>query len=199
MSKGELTRQRILEAAEEVFAQQSYAAARLEDVAQRVGIKRAAIVYYFRDKQELYDCVEAGLFEALENAIRARLATAASGLDKLLALVDSSLDFMVEKPSLARFILRNIADRYPAATDPVRYSRAILHHWHQIVADGQASGEFGPVDAMQLMQIVGGATLHFATIEQLPGEDYVYSTRDAKVVQNFRALLHKTCRHLVAA
>ncbi len=53
-TRGEHTRISILDAAESIFANRSYMAARLEDVAQEVGIKRAAIVYHFRDKQALF-------------------------------------------------------------------------------------------------------------------------------------------------
>ncbi|MGH7287017.1 MAG: TetR family transcriptional regulator, partial [Myxococcota bacterium] len=54
-SKALRTRAAILAAAEAVFAERGFAAARLEDVAARVGIRRASIVYHFRDKRELYD------------------------------------------------------------------------------------------------------------------------------------------------
>ena len=56
------TRDQILDAAEAVFAEKGFAAARLEDVAERVGIRRASIVYYFRDKQQLYDAVLTTVF-----------------------------------------------------------------------------------------------------------------------------------------
>jgi TetR/AcrR family transcriptional regulator len=196
-TRGEITRQKILDAAEQVFAEQSYAAARLEDVAQLVGIKRAAIVYYFRDKQELFDAVESGLYAALEAAIRSRLETATTHLDKLFALVDSSLEFLVERPSLAKLILRNIADSYPAASDPVRYSQSILRFWEEIVAAGQASGEFGPVNTMQLMQILGGSTLYFATTAELLGQGKQYNATDPAVLNEFRAILHKTAESLL--
>tara|TARA_R110002049_G_scaffold150602_5_gene313734 strand:- start:5336 stop:5974 length:639 start_codon:yes stop_codon:yes gene_type:complete len=196
-TRGEITRRKILDAAEEVFAEQSYAAARLEDVAQRVGIKRAAIVYYFRDKQELFDAVESGLYAALEAAIRSRLETATTHLDRLFALIDSSLDFLVERPSLAKLILRNIADSYPAASDPVRYSQSILRFWEEIVAAGQASGEFGPVDTMHVMQILGGSTLYFATTAELLGQDKQYNVTDPEVLNEFRAILHKTGESLL--
>jgi TetR/AcrR family transcriptional regulator len=198
-TRGERTRESILDAAESVFASQSYAAARLEDVAQLVGIKRAGIVYYFRDKQALFEAVESRLYLGLAQAVTARMDRAATHTEELLALVDSCLDFMVERPSLARLILRNIADVYPAsASDPVQYSRPIVEFFERIVAAGQAAGEFGPVNAMQLMQIVGGGILHYATTERLLGESRRYSMDDTETKEVFRALLHKTTLHLVS-
>ncbi len=199
VTRGERTRENILDAAESVFANQSYAAARLEDVAQQVGIKRAAIVYYFRDKQALFEAVESRLFLGLIEAVSARLEPTENHQQQLLALIDSCLDFMVERPSLARLILRNIADVYPAsASDPVQHSRPILEFFEQIVTAGQASDEFGPVNAMQLMQIVGGGILHYATTEQLLGDDHRYQMNDAETKEVFRDLLHKTALNLVS-
>ena len=61
-SRAERTRTAILVAAEGLFAQKGFDATRLEDVAAAVGIRRASIVYYFRDKRELYDAVLEDVF-----------------------------------------------------------------------------------------------------------------------------------------
>lgn len=47
-------RDRILEAAREEFAERGFAAARLEDVAKRVGISRAALYLAFDSKEEMF-------------------------------------------------------------------------------------------------------------------------------------------------
>ncbi|TFG91552.1 MAG: TetR/AcrR family transcriptional regulator, partial [Myxococcales bacterium] len=60
-SRAEQTRTALLDASEALFAERGFDATRLEDVALRVGIRRASIVYYYRDKRELYDAVLAQL------------------------------------------------------------------------------------------------------------------------------------------
>ena len=72
--RGEVTRQAILEAAERLFAEVGFAAARLEDVAEEVGIRRPSIIYYFASKQELYDEVEASIFAEMHRVTQARVA-----------------------------------------------------------------------------------------------------------------------------
>jgi len=57
------TRSGILGAAERLFAQRGYQATRLEEIAEQVGIRRASLFYYFKDKRALYDAV-------LENVLR---------------------------------------------------------------------------------------------------------------------------------
>src|SRR5436305_15291656 len=48
------TRQRLIEAAGEIFAEQGRAAARVRDICDRAGTNIAAINYHFGDKTSLY-------------------------------------------------------------------------------------------------------------------------------------------------
>ena len=77
-SRAERTRAAVLEAAEAIFAEKGFAATRLEDVADRVGIRRASIVYYFKDKKELYHAVLASVFGGLLERIQTALSGPAS-------------------------------------------------------------------------------------------------------------------------
>src|SRR3977135_3044040 len=47
------TRERVLEAADEVFARRGFYAARLEEIAERAGFTRGAVYSNFRGKDEL--------------------------------------------------------------------------------------------------------------------------------------------------
>jgi AcrR family transcriptional regulator len=51
------TRQRVLDAAGEVFAEQGYRAATVRSICERAGANVAAINYYFGDKDRLYEAV----------------------------------------------------------------------------------------------------------------------------------------------
>ncbi len=48
------TRQRLLEVAGEVFAEQGFRAATVREICKRAGANLAAVNYYFRDKENLY-------------------------------------------------------------------------------------------------------------------------------------------------
>jgi TetR/AcrR family transcriptional regulator len=183
LPKGEITRQRILEAGETVFAELGFAAARLEDVANAVGIRRASIVYYFRNKQELYDAVEAGIFSALQAHSRSRLEAGASAMTRLQQLFDSWLEFMSARPTAARIIMRNTADITPRSSNPVEFSEGSLVDVENIVRQGQADGEFGATEPMQILTIVGASILNYVCLGSLLAE--------------FRELLHRTLRALV--
>ena len=48
------TRDRLLEAAGEVFAQKGFLAASVGEITERAGANRAAVNYYYRTKEDLY-------------------------------------------------------------------------------------------------------------------------------------------------
>ena len=51
------TAERILDAAEDLFAQKGYSATSLGDVADRVGIRSPSLYNHFRNKEALYEAV----------------------------------------------------------------------------------------------------------------------------------------------
>ena len=62
--------QLILDAACEVFADCGFSAARLSDVAERAGVAKANVLYYYRSKAQLYEAVLDSIVEPLLEASR---------------------------------------------------------------------------------------------------------------------------------
>lgn len=197
LNRGEATRQKILDAAETLFADLSFDVARLEDVAQEVGIRRASIVYYFKSKQELYDAVEADIFAELLQSSRARLATGTSAWERVQLIIDSWLDFMVARPTAARLILRNCADLTPRSLNPMEFSETTLAQLETAIKDGHASGEFSAVDPVMLLHILGAGVLHYVCLGQLLGAERSYDPAEPQRLATFRGLLHQTLSALL--
>jgi TetR/AcrR family transcriptional regulator len=189
--RGEVTRQAILDAAERVFAEVGFAAARLEDVAEDVGIRRPSIVYYFASKQELYDEVEAAIFADMHAFAQARAAGIEEPFARLLALLDAWLDFNVGRPNAARIILRLTADATPRQDNPIEFSASALEDIDRVVAEGVASGAFRPVTPMQVLNgVAAGALLYVCNSDQV-GENRRYDPADPVELSAFRALMHR--------
>ncbi len=108
--RGNSTRVAILQAAEHVFAEQGFDRARLEDVASEVGIRRASIVYYFRDKRELYHTVLADMFADYAVALESALFGPGDVVERMEAAVVGWVDFVAARPTFARVLLRELAD-----------------------------------------------------------------------------------------
>lgn len=197
-ARGDATRLAILDAAERIFAEVGYAAARLEDVAQVVGIRRPSIVYYFPGKQQLYDEVEAGIFAAMQQFVTARMAGADKPIERLLALFDGWLDFMVHRPTAARIIQRVVADPAPRGDDPVQFSEPALRELEAIVAAGVADGSFREIPAMHILNSVAAGALFYVCNARQLGPGRQYDPADPATLEAFRAILHEQARAVVS-
>lgn len=196
--RGETTRQAILDAAETVFAEVGFTTARLEDVAAAVGIRRPSIVYYFTTKQELYDAVEADIFAAMHGRAIQRVAAEQAPIDKLIALLDGWLDFLVRRPTAARIIQRLVADVTPRAGDPTQFSNILLRDVETVVNEGVALGAFRPLPPMHIVNAVGSSSLFYVCNGKQLGANRSYDAADPKELESFRDLLHLLIRAAVA-
>jgi len=80
----------IVDAALEVFAEKGFAAAKLDDIARRAGVSKAALYLYFDTKKEIFRAVAraavASLVEALESQAEGADAPFAELAPRLLGL-----------------------------------------------------------------------------------------------------------------
>lgn len=197
-ARGEATRHAILDAAETVFAEVGFATARLEDVAAAVGIRRPSIIYYFANKQDLYDAVEADIFACMHNVALKRTEAESTPIDKLLALLDGWLDFLVARPTAARIIQRLVADVTPRRGNPTQFSNVLLRDVEVVVSEGIASGDFRAISPMHVVNAVGSSSLFYVCNGKQLGNDRSYDAADPKELESFRALLHLLTRAAVA-
>ena len=173
--KAERTRARILAAAESLFAARGFDATRLEDVAAAVGIKRASIVYHFRDKADLYDAVLADLLGALHARLAPALLGEGAFATRIEQAVSTWIDAMAARPALARLLLREVAD-----TAPGRASRLAPHlpPFFALVERALTAPDAAPppggADPVAVASQVAGATVFFiaAMPALLPGRDF---------------------------
>jgi AcrR family transcriptional regulator len=163
--RGERTRARILEAATDLFAKKGYSDTRLEEIASRVGVQRAALIYYFRNKRDLYEAVfTEGTTDLLER-LGSIFATDGPPPEQIEAMVHAWVDVITERPWIARLILREIAGA-TATREPrfAPHARRILELVETVLEQGRKSGVFQPVDALHLASAVGGTTVFFVSV-----------------------------------
>ena len=191
-SRGEVTRERILDEAERIFAELDYSATRLEDVARAVGIRRASIIYYFPTKQQLYEAVQERAYSALVAHVRQSVESVRADSERLLALLDATLDFLVERPTLARISLRDSVTSYEDSDVPVRYSSPMLEVWERVVREGQVAGEVITCTPVHLMYALGAGIIFFAATAGVIGSARRYDPAASDQLEAYRALMHAT-------
>lgn len=162
--KAERTRATILAAAEQVFADKGYAAARLEDVAARAGIRRASIIYYFRDKRELHDAVLADVFEELLERYQTVLGAPVPLPQRIESIVDAWVGYVAERPTVARLLLWEVADRsHERPAVAAGQGAAVIDALTSAIQEGQRQGLFHAIDPVHFIFTIVGATVFFVT------------------------------------
>jgi TetR/AcrR family transcriptional regulator len=153
----------VLAAAEARFAERGFAATRLEDVALRVGVRRASLLYYFRDKEELYDAVLAELTRVLLARVSAALRGPGTLAERGLAAVGAWVDFVGERPGFARILLREAVDATTERAPRIaRHAAPFYALAEELFVEARASGlSSASLDPIQLASQVAGTTLFF--------------------------------------
>lgn len=100
----ERTRQAILAAAVEEFADRGLAGARVDAIAGQSGANKRMLYYYFDSKEQLYLAVLERAYGAMRQAERGLNLTGAAPLDAIRALVEFKFDYYPEHPRLIRLL-----------------------------------------------------------------------------------------------
>lgn len=162
-ARGEETRRAILRAAEVVFAELGYDGARMDDVAKRVGIHRASLSYYFRDKQTLYEALLDDLFGDLASRYSAAFQGPGSATERMLKCIDVWAEQVEARPGMLRISLWEIARATAAKPVPLASRvRPIVELLSDAVRAGQRDGIFRDVDPVGFVMSVAGTTSFLA-------------------------------------
>jgi TetR/AcrR family transcriptional regulator len=198
-AKAERTRAAILAAAERLFAERGFDATRLEDVAAAVGIRRASIVYHFRDKPELYDAVLADVLGALRERLAAALLGEGRFATRVERAVSAWIDAVVARPALARLLLREVADGGPARSSRLApHLPAFFALVERALAAPDAPSPIGVDPVAVASQVAGGAVFFVAAMPTLL-TGVAFEPREPARLEGLRRELLGTVRRLLDA
>ena len=116
--KNQTLKEKIIDTAEESFAEHGYGNTKMLDVAQKAGVNHALIHYYFSTKEHLYETVVNRLFEKWRDQIRSFDWTSADPETVLRTYITQYFAFHVESENLQkirtwdRMEQRNLFDMY---------------------------------------------------------------------------------------
>jgi AcrR family transcriptional regulator len=140
--KGRRTAERILDAAEEAFAEKGFEGTTLRDVADRVGIRIPSLYNHFDSKEAIYAAVlERGIAPVLRTLVESAVDRGEEGNPE--DIVSETLELLVRRPNLPRLVLHE-------TLDGGRHLRQLLQAWlgpllsqaEKIVAAGPAANRW---------------------------------------------------------
>ncbi len=102
------TEQRIIAVAKQVFIEKGYEQANMCLIAERVGINRPALHYYFRTKEKLYEAVYSEIMSEVIPAIQDTLLQGKSLRDNIADIVDIYFNMLEKNPGIPLFIINEI-------------------------------------------------------------------------------------------
>jgi TetR/AcrR family transcriptional regulator len=165
-NKAERTQAAILAAAENHFSRLGYAATRLEDIADELGLTRAALFYYFKDKRTLYDAMLADTFSTFANELKHLLEPRSGTISERLELAAGAwVDAVVSRPNLARLILRFVADGIEQPWQRIFIENdQIPQKFFELFEEGRRTGELKPLhdDPFHFASAIIGTPVFYA-------------------------------------
>lgn len=107
-TKDKLTEDKIFDAATEVFEEKGLTGTRMQNIADRAGINKALLHYYFRTKDHLFDSVFAKLAKKMIIKFTLIFEENLSLEEKIRFFFREHITFLQQNPKLPGFILNEI-------------------------------------------------------------------------------------------
>jgi TetR/AcrR family transcriptional regulator len=146
------TEELILEAAQAVFLEKGLAGARMQEIADRAGINKALLHYYFRSKEKLSAIIISRTIGVIMPRMMGVLATDQDLFDKIRELVNTFIGFISRNSFLPLFVVNEV-NRNPHFffTSAIQQERTYIDKFRQQVDEAVATGRIRPISATQLL------------------------------------------------
>jgi AcrR family transcriptional regulator len=165
-------RERILRAAERLFARKGFAATAVHEITDAAQTNRALLYYYFEDKHSLY----AALIDEGTREFMAMLEGALSGpgthSERLAAFVRGHLELIWTRGEMARVVHRCLLDGDQEEFGLAEKFRGGVERLEAFFREATAAGEFRPVHPGMAARALLGPTFIFSLWQAYEGERF---------------------------
>jgi len=105
---GDTTEQRIFDAAHEIFTQKGMDGAKMQEIADRAGINKALLHYYYRSKEKLYETVARAIIGKALPALRQVIESELPLEEKIRGFIRTYIDIISRNTFIPLFIISEI-------------------------------------------------------------------------------------------
>jgi TetR/AcrR family transcriptional regulator len=171
---GDANRERILDAALEVFALYGLHGARIDQIAAAAGFSKPNLLYYFRTKEALYVAVLRRTLEMWLEPLR-ELDGGSDPKAALTAYIERKLEYSRSHPTASRLFAMEMLQGAPLLEAALADTLAALVEAKARIIQGWiAAGKLAPVDPKHLIFAIWATTQHYADfasqVEALTGQ-----------------------------
>jgi len=147
------TQQQILDAAIEEFLENGYNGTRMQSIADRSGINKALLHYYYRNKEMLFNSVFSKVVVTLFLQLSSIVKEDMNLEDKLKTMFTYHLKYLFANPRLPLFILKETY-RNPALVDQVFNEIDIAGAWDAFLKGLNKGHQLGKRSNAELQQLM---------------------------------------------
>ena len=188
---------KILEAAKTEFLEFGLYGARMQNIANRAGINKALLHYYFRNKETLFDKVFESALERYFSNMDIMSDDRLDFKERVHRLVDRFLDFLEEYPQMALFLIKEVSANEALFVEKVEKSQKGNITLLKALLEAKESGVISVQDPMLFfVQLISMCTYPFVAKPLFT----VISSRNGKswnstTVKSLRTSIHNFIDH----
>lgn len=182
------TQENILVAAREIFSTKGYAGARMQEIADRAGINKALLHYYYKNKEKLFEQIFEEAFKKIIRPLASFLADNSDLFQKIRNICDLYHSMLLEYPFIPNFVINEVN------TDPSRIINLI--HIEGVIEgkkktlgqieEAVKAGKIRPIDPRELvLNIISLSIFPFASKPIV--KEFFYKDSDINEVLRARA------------
>lgn len=158
---------KIIRAAIEEFSLRGKNGARVADIAERAGLNKAMIYYYYRSKDQLYEEVFKSIIQDIVPIVMSAFLSTESFIGKITNLVNSYVNYVAQHRTNVRLVMRELAAGGPVFVKVIGEQLK----WHGVdmptvlierIRGYMEQGEIRPMDPRQvIISFIGLCVLYF--------------------------------------
>lgn len=157
--------QAILEAALDVFSQNGFRGSTLDQIAERAGLSKPNLLYYFPSKEAIHAELMNGLLKVWLDPLR-ELNPEGDPVAELLAYVQRKLELSRDFPRESRLFANEILQGAPRIEAALSGElKPLVDHSAGVIRTWIAEGRLAPVDPVHLIFSIWATTQHYADFD----------------------------------
>ena len=195
LTKAERTKVKILQSAEQVFAEHGYEGTTLDAVGEPVDVLGTAVLYHFKNKQVLYQETLKYVFKPLSMRVAADFDGSRPLEEMLTDIGLAMIQYSVERPTSTKLFMREAAAGTPESLTVIGpVFGKTLQNMFDAVGDQKAAAKLAKLDPVFMVAtLIGLNGFYFSGFPTLMGDRLSYDPYEPERLEQ----LKKTIRLLV--
>ena len=195
LTKAERTKVKILQSAEQVFAEHGYEGTTLDAVGEPVDVLGTAVLYHFKNKQVLYQETLKYVFKPLSMRVAADFDGSRPLEEMLTDIGLAMIQYSVERPTSTKLFMREAAAGTPESLTVIGpVFGKTLQNMFDAVGDQKAAAKLAKLDPVFMVAtLIGLNGFYFSGFPTLMGDRLSYDPYEPERLEK----LKKTIRLLV--